>query len=61
MTEKDKLTEQLKIAESELASWYERDARRQDGSQRQDQIHERIGRDLQQKVYAIKQEISKLD
>ncbi|MCH2087135.1 MAG: hypothetical protein MK175_08100 [Pseudoalteromonas sp.] len=51
------LEQDLESAKRELEQWEEHDAHRSDGSQRQDDIHERIGRDLKNKVYKLEREL----
>jgi len=54
MSKERELKEKLTVAENELQQWFDYDYRRTDGSQRQDAIHEKRGRELQRKVDDLK-------
>ncbi|MEJ6498619.1 hypothetical protein [Pseudoalteromonas lipolytica] len=51
------LEQELESVQRELEQWEDHDAHRSDGSQRQDEMHERIGRDIKNKVNRLEREL----
>ncbi|MBH0063466.1 hypothetical protein I6E85_20330 [Pseudoalteromonas sp. NZS71] len=49
-----KVEQELQQAEEELRNWQDYDFRREDGSMRQDAMHEKHGRDAKQEVNSLK-------
>tara|TARA_R110000744_G_scaffold167889_1_gene285445 strand:- start:2975 stop:3190 length:216 start_codon:yes stop_codon:yes gene_type:complete len=55
-----KVEQELQQAEEELRNWQDYDFRREDGSMRQDAMHEKHGRDAKQEVNSLKLKLDEL-